>query len=171
MSNARKGWLITKGKGRGGFGKWGHFKQVGHFRNPVFKTRSCFEMPGLKQWERSAPPEQKQKQKEKKRKKRLYFWWIQIRKSIWINKEILGHIFINKKYFVTIIIFFQDTSGANPQIFCPYSAPTPNKGVLSLTHIPRMLFSANSFFIALDNLIIYREEKKLSREFFAPWFL
>ena len=29
---------------------------------------------------------------------------------------------------VTMIISFQDTSGANPQIFCPSSAPNPQEG-------------------------------------------
>ena len=36
-------------KGGATLNRWYHFKQVGHFRNPVFKTGSCFEMPGLKQ--------------------------------------------------------------------------------------------------------------------------
>ena len=84
--------------------------------------------------------------------------------------NILGHIFINKifKMCVTMIISFQDTSGANPQIFCPSSAPHPQEGGAFMIHISRVVFSASSFFIALDNLIIYREEKKLSQEFFCP---
>lgn len=117
------------------------------------------------------PPTRVETETEKKRKRPLA---VNISRKKQLDKQgnILGHIFINKifKMCVTMIISFQDTSGANPQIFCPSSAPNPQEGGAFMIHISRVVFSASSFFIALDNLIIYREEKKLSQEFFAPWF-
>ena len=65
-----EGEAMTKGNiwGGGTLNRWYHFKQVGYFRNPVFKTGSCFEMPGLKQREKNAPHQSRNTNKKEKKK-------------------------------------------------------------------------------------------------------